>query len=320
MMILDYGYLTKKVITMPEQRSYTIIGAGAVGMYYGSHLQEAGCEVHYLSRSGYEAMTKHGLAVETSEKKTLQNPVQVYQKPEDMPTCDVILIALKTTQNYSLASTLPSILKPESVLIPLQNGLGNEEFLATLAPHHMIVAATTTIGAKKIMPGYVYYSYEGHLQLAKYQIPINHSIQISDLIADFKKAKIETHLHEDYLLMRWKKQLWNICFNGLSVLHQLTCKTLILHHRAELDRIAEETISIASAYDKHINWAYFESMITNTNNVLGDHKSSMLQDYEKGNSLEVEYIYGNAIKAAHAKKISCPELEKLYFQLQKIQR
>ena len=61
-------------------------------------------------------------------------------------------------------------------------------------------------------------------------------------------------------------------------------------------------------------------MITNTNNMLGDHKSSMLQDYEKGNSLEIEYIYGNAIKAAHAKKISCPELEKLYFQLQKIQK
>ena len=52
------------------------------------------------------------------------------------------------------------------------------------------------------MPGYVYYNYEGYLQLAKYQIPVNHWIQISDLIADFKNAKIETHLHEDYLLMR----------------------------------------------------------------------------------------------------------------------
>ncbi len=107
---------------------YAIIGTGAIGGFYGAKLQQAGCEVHFLlhRHSEYEWMRKQGLMIESC-LGTFQLPtVNAYDNVHYMPECDVIIVALKTTQNQYLSELLPPLLKPNSIILLLQNGIGIE--------------------------------------------------------------------------------------------------------------------------------------------------------------------------------------------------
>src|SRR5262245_60049260 len=114
--------------------SYAILGTGAVGGYYGGLLQKAGLDVHFLVRSDYGHIKAHGLRVDSPEGNFHLNKVSAYPDPESMPTCDVAVVAWKTTENEALARTLPKVLKPGGIVLVLQNGLDPERDAAAVVP------------------------------------------------------------------------------------------------------------------------------------------------------------------------------------------
>lgn len=300
----------------PEQkkRSYAIIGAGAVGGYYGVRLQQAGFDVHYLLHTSYEQAKENGLTITTKNDKILVPKMKAYADSHEMPACDVIIIALKTTQNKLLPKILPALLKEDSIIINMQNGLGNEEYLATITNSHPILCATITLGAIKTSPINILIKHEGPIKIAEYcQKPqVTETAKI--IAADFNRSKIPTELYEDYLLIRWQKLLWNIPFNALSVIENSTVDLLIKNHHHMINAVAKEIINIAKAYNKVISTEYFEKMIAFTQTLIG-YETSMKNDYKNRKPLEIEYIYENPLAAAAVKNIKCPTLENLYSRL-----
>src|ERR1039457_6805894 len=109
-----------------KQRSYAIIGSGALGGFYGARLQQAGCEVHFLLHSDYEYVREHGLVCESKDGDFTLPRVNTYRHAQDMPRCDVVCVCLKTTQNHLLPNLLPSVVKDDGVVLVMQNGLGME--------------------------------------------------------------------------------------------------------------------------------------------------------------------------------------------------
>ncbi len=109
-------------------RKYAILGTGALGGFYGAKLQKTGLDVHFLLRSDYEHVKKYGLVVESKDGDFTLPQVNAYQDIETMPQCDVVIVALKTTQNYLLPKLLPSVIKDGGVVLVLQNGLGIASF------------------------------------------------------------------------------------------------------------------------------------------------------------------------------------------------
>ena len=107
-----------------------IIGAGAVGCYYGGRLVEHGQDVHFLMRSDYETVNRDGLSI-TSPLGDAHLKVQANRSTQDIGPCDLVIIALKATSNTALLELIPPLLHEETLLLTLQNGLGNEDFLAT---------------------------------------------------------------------------------------------------------------------------------------------------------------------------------------------
>ena len=85
-----------------SNRTYAILGTGALGGYYGACLQRAGLDVHFLLRSDYEHVKEHGLIVESPDGDFTLPHVNAYQDVAKMPACDVVVVALKTTQNHLL--------------------------------------------------------------------------------------------------------------------------------------------------------------------------------------------------------------------------
>ena len=136
-------------------RRYAIVGTGAIGGYYGAKLQRAGVEVHFLTRSDYEVIRQEGLTVESPEGNFRLGEVRAYRDVADMPPCDVVIVALKTTQNQVLGELLPSLLNSDGVVLVLQNGLGVEDEVAQWVGGDRVLGGLCFICSNKLGPGQI---------------------------------------------------------------------------------------------------------------------------------------------------------------------
>lgn len=203
-----------------SNRSYTILGTGALGGYYGACLQRAGLDVHFLLHSDYAHVSKHGLVIESPEDNFNLPQVRAYDRVSQMPRCDVVAVALKTTQNHLLPQLLPPVIKDDGVVLLLQNGLGIETEVARIVGAERVMGGLCFLCSNKVGPGYIHHLDYKEIKLGEYA----HNYQacgISErmryIANDFERAGIPIVLSEDLLLARWQKLVWNIPYNGLSV-------------------------------------------------------------------------------------------------------
>src|ERR1700761_7477562 len=106
-----------------------VVGPGAIGSYYGAMLSRFGQEVHFLLRSDYDAVKRHGVSIRSPEGNFNIRP-KCARTPDEIGPSDLVLIALKTTANDQFPILLPPLVSPKTAVLTLQNGLGNEEALA----------------------------------------------------------------------------------------------------------------------------------------------------------------------------------------------
>ena len=100
-----------------------VIGTGAVGGYYGGLLARNGYEVHFLLNSDYAHVKKSGLKVDSPNGDFELPQVHAWKSALEMPRCDLVIVALKTTANHLLKDILPEVVHESSKVLVLQNGL-----------------------------------------------------------------------------------------------------------------------------------------------------------------------------------------------------
>jgi 2-dehydropantoate 2-reductase len=305
-------------------RSYAIIGTGALGGFYGAKLQSAGADVHFLVNSDYDRVKTSGLVIRSKDGDFTLPSVNAYDRASQMPTCDVVLVCLKTTHNHLLPSILPAIAKPSSIVVVMQNGLGTETEVAQLLPQHDILGGLCFICSNKVAPGEIHHLDYGQIKLGAYangyrQVGIT---PIMERIAeDFRTAGIEMSMSDDLLLARWQKLVWNIPYNGLSVVLDATTDRLM----ADLDtsqlvtQLMYEIQRIAAAYDRDITDEFINTMLAYTIEMT-PYRTSMKIDYDEGRPLEVAAMFEAPLAFARAKNIDVPRIEMLTQQLQFLDR
>src|SRR5438477_11398298 len=105
-----------------------IIGAGAIGTYYGAKLAHAGNDVHCLMRGNLDDVRREGIFVRGEDENFRVEKVSCYNSTKEIGPCDLVVIAVKSTSNLAIVDLLPALLHERTMLLTLQNGLGNEEF------------------------------------------------------------------------------------------------------------------------------------------------------------------------------------------------
>ncbi len=304
---------------MLEHCTFSIIGTGAVGGYYGALLQRAGFEVHFLLHTDYRHVQQHGLRVESCNGDFELAQVNAYDHPDKMPPTDVVLVALKTTTNHLFPDLLPRVSKPGATILSLQNGLGSEEEIARIFGPEKVMGGLCFLCSNKIGPGHIRHLDYGLITLGEYRPdgqPAGISRRLEQIGSHLKTAGIPITLVEDLALARWKKLVWNIPFNGLSVVHGAYTNELLIdpNIRAKCETMMQEVANASAACARPIEPAFIEKMIRDTEK-MEPYAPSMKLDFDRGNSMEIESIYGNPIRAAKAKGVAMPETEKLYRQL-----
>ncbi|MGB3767917.1 MAG: putative 2-dehydropantoate 2-reductase [Phormidesmis sp.] len=310
---------------------YAVIGTGAIGGYFGGRLSQSGCDVHFLLRSDYEQVRRNGLVVESVNGDFELPDVNAYKQSADMPPVDVVLVALKTTSNDRLADLLPP-LKPDGVVVSLQNGWGVEAAIAQhlkakkgIAPD--IIGGLCFIYANKPGPGRIQHLGYGRLLLGAHNEQGQlHALtpRLKAIAEDFSTAAVEVEAIEDLPMARWRKLVWNVPYNSLSVILDATTGEMMADGkvRSLITTLMEEVIMVANAWGSHtspeiersISRTFTEQMLSLTATV-SSYRTSMKIDYDAQRPLEIEAILGEPLRVAKSLGVAVPAMETIYQQL-----
>jgi 2-dehydropantoate 2-reductase len=306
--------------TSKSNRSYAILGTGALGGFYGARLQQSGAEVHFLLRSDYQHVRQHGLIIDSVQGNFKLPQVNAYASVKQMPPCDVVVIALKTTQNYLLPQLLPPLVSENSTVLVLQNGLGVEAKVAQIVGTEKVVGGLCFICSNKIAPGHIHHLDYGAVVLGQYSAnnqPCGITQRMSDIAEDFRQADISIELIEDLFLARWQKLVWNIPFNGLSVVLNATTEEMMANSAVQnlAEHLMREVQIAAEACGRSLPDSYIQKMLDHTAK-MKPYRTSMKIDYDERRPLEIEAIFGNPLHAAEQAGAPIPRIEMLYQQLQ----
>ncbi len=293
---------------------YGIIGSGAIGGYYGAKLARAGQEVHFLLRSDYEYVKQHGLQVDSCDGSFHLADVNAYLHTEDMPQCDVVLVCLKSVNNSKLQSLLPPLLHDHTLVVLIQNGIGVEEDVQKMFPDVQLAAGLAFICSAKTQPGIVNHQFYGNINFANYSCRDEALMQA--VVDEFREAGIETALVE-YHEARWKKAVWNMPFNGMTVA-LLTQTDLLMKNPSTRQLIREQMMEVVNAAQhlgvKNVDAAFADKMIAMTDSMI-PYSPSMRLDYDFHRSMEIYYLYTRPIEMARAAGYRMPKLEMLEAEL-----
>lgn len=297
---------------------YAIIGTGAVGGYYGGRLANAGHDVHFLLHSDYEYVRENGFHVESCNGSFHLPSPNVYRSVHDMPQADVVIVALKTTRNALLAELLPPLLHPQTLVLLIQNGIGLEPDVQKMFPGLWLAAGLAFICSAKTGPGQVSHQCYGHINIGNYSCPDARTME--QLIADFNASGIKA-AEVEYHEARWKKAVWNMPFNGMTVVMDAQTDKLLQNPStmALIRRQMLEVIGAARALGvQNIDESFADRMIQNTLDMV-PYSPSMKLDHDFHRPMEIDYLYTRAIAEAHKAGFAMPCLEMLEAQLRFIQ-
>lgn len=303
---------------------YGVIGTGAVGGYYGSLLSRCGFDVHFLLHSDYEHVRDNGLIIESINGDFTLPNINAYSHAEDMPQCDVVIIALKTTQNAQLPEILPHIVKKGSIVIILQNGLGIEKDIARIVPDAVVMGGLCFLCSNKIGPGHIRHIDYGAISIGEYAQeykPTGITAHLRFISQEFERAGIPVKLRENIGQARWEKLVWNVPFNGLSVILNSTTDQLIASSSARclIREIMIEVITGAGKCGYSIDDKLADEMLKATEQMT-PYKPSMKLDFEAGRPLEIKEIYWQPITDAESAGYSMTLTRALALQLEYLDR
>ena len=287
-----------------------IVGAGALGLYYGAMLQKAGCDVRFLLRRDFDVISARGLQVYSTGGDFHLPQVQGFRTPEEMGPVDLVVVGLKTFANDSFSPCIAPLLHGETAILTLQNGLGNEEELATLFGAGRVLGGVAYLCANRDEPGTVAHLGAGRIVLG--ESSSRETVRAETIAALFRGAGIDCRSVADLRRARWEKLVWNIPFNGLSALTLRPVDRLVTSPktRALCRDIMLEVIAAANAQglSAPLPESFAEEMLVFTD-AMGSYKPSMLIDREEGRPLELEAILGRPLEAGGAHGVPMPKTE-----------
>jgi 2-dehydropantoate 2-reductase len=302
-----------------DKRTYAILGTGALGGFYGAKLQKSGLEVHYLLKSDYQQVSEQGLIIESKDGDFSLPQVNAYNDVDKMPQCDVVIVSLKTTQNQLLPDLLPPIVKDDGVVLVLQNGLGIEAEIAEIVSNVHVIGGLCFLCSNKVAPGHIHHLDYGQITLGEYTSNYQSTgitKKMQEVTADFENAGISIELLEDLLLGRWKKLVWNIPYNGLSVILDARTDELMtdIHTRQLVESLMWEVVAGAKSTGRTIPESFIQTMLDYTVK-MKPYRTSMKIDFDEKRPLEIEAIFGNPLRKAAAEGVNLQQIRCLYQQL-----
>jgi 2-dehydropantoate 2-reductase len=299
--------------------SIAIVGAGAIGSYYGALLALDGKDVRFLMRSQLKEVRARGLTLRERDRTRHLATVAAFARPEEIGQVDLVVVTLKTTANDALPSLLPPLLGARTTILTLQNGLGNEERLAALAGTERVMGGLCYIAVTRDAPGVVAGFYTpGRMTLGEFEARAGERVHAA--AAMFARVGVVVAVLENLGEARWQKLIWNIPFNGLAITGGGIATDRILSDpglAAQVRPLMDEVAAAARHFGHDVSDAFIQGQIDVTPGMGAYHPSSVV-DFLAGRDVEVEAIWGEPLRRAQAAGLAMPRLSALYAELRRL--
>lgn len=299
---------------MPEPVRIGLIGAGAVGVFYTSLLQRESTHTTLITRQPHEYAVPIQIDSIHGQRHWAPNRVHAQGDPLD-DELDVLIIATKVHASINLVSLVKPYVSKRTVLVLIQNGVFIEDELVHAFSQPVLRALAFICSHRHNYTHIEHIDYGGLTLGVKY----GHDQQalIQPVLDIFMESQIDLHIEEDINVAIWKKLVWNVPFNPLSVFYGGVSTDWLLNDPAAFHRVVmmmDEVVAVAQHLELPISHQFREAMILNTRKMT-PYKTSMCLDNEAGLPIEIEAILGNFVRFSKQLDIPVPMAESIYTQL-----
>jgi 2-dehydropantoate 2-reductase len=289
-----------------------VMGAGAVGAYFGARLRASGEDVVLCARgANLRALRDHGLDI-TSIRGDLRIDVTATDTPRDFAPYDLILFCVKAYDTDTAAQAISGCLKPGGAILTLQNGVENEAKLGAIFGRDAVMGGNARVGVEMIAPGKIVHLSTGHIDFG--ELDGRETDRARNIADVFRRAGILGQLSTDIMTARWDKLIWNGALNTVTTLTRRRVGEILddVEGLRLLRRLMQEIVSVARADGAKISDDRIDAYIAHSQKNLRALKTSTQQDLERGKALEYEALSGAVVRGARRHNISVPTVETIY--------
>jgi 2-dehydropantoate 2-reductase len=276
-----------------------VMGAGAVGCYYGGLLARAGNAVTLIGRRQHvEAVSRAGLFMDTQSFQA-HVPVEASTEAEAVRGAKLVLFCVKSTDTESAAAEIAPHLHADAVVLGLQNGVDNAERLKAVLPHE-VCPAVVYVATEMAGPGHVKHHGRGELVIAP-------TAASERLVALFTAAGVPVQISDNVAGALWAKLIVNCAYNALSAVSQLPYGRLVAVDgvHAVMRDVVEECIAVARGEGVTVPGDMWEA-VERIAGTMPTQLSSTAQDLARGKRSEIDHLNGYVVRRGEALGIAVP--------------
>ena len=290
-----------------------VIGAGAVGCYYGGLLLKAGHDVTFIGRQPHvDTINAHGLLLDT---KTFNGrlPARAATDTTNLVPPDLVLFCVKSADTETAGASLAGRLRPETAVLSLQNGVDNAERLSAVTGH-AVIPVVVYVGSEMAGPGHVRHHGGGGLAIG----PSTGSEALAQM---FQAAGVNITIADDIGKTLWSKLIINCAFNALSAVAGISYGPMLEVEgtRDVVTRVVQEATAVARASGVAIPDDLL-AQILNIPTLMPNQMSSTAQDLARGKPSEIDFLNGHVVRKGAELGIATPTNQALQLMVKLAER
>ena len=283
-----------------NQPRVAVMGAGAVGCYYGGLLARAGAPVTLIGRAVHvDAIRGAGLRFDGLAFQEII-ALDASTETDAVADADLVLFCVKSTDTVTAARAIAPLLKPGALILALQNGVDNAERLRSVLPDHETASAVVYVGTEMAGPGHVKHHGRGELV-------IDPSARSAALAQALVAAGVPTEISDNVRGALWLKLVLNCAYNAVSAIAQMPYGETVAGEGIPqvMDDVIAECLAVASAEGVTIP-GDVPLAVRSIVEAMPAQYSSTAQDLARGKRTEIDYLNGLVVRRAHAHGIATP--------------
>ena len=290
-----------------------VMGAGAVGCYYGAMLARAGNPVTLIARPGHvEAVQRAGLRLQTSSSDEFIK-LKASTGPNAVRGAELVLFSVKSTDTEIAGKAMAPFLGSDTAILTLQNGVDNAERLAA------------TLG-REVIPAVVYVAVEmagaGHVRHhGRGELMIGRASASDAIVAAFAGAGVKVEISDNVMGALWAKLIVNCAYNALSAITQLPYGRLVQNAGvpAIMNDVVDECLALARASGVTVPGDMHET-VRRIAQTMPAQYSSTAQDLARKKRTEIEHLNGFVVRKGEALGVPTPVNRTLLALVQTLER
>ena len=285
-----------------------VMGTGGVGGYFGARLASAGHEVVFVARGKHlEAIRANGLFIESTRGDLHLQSVNVVETPDKAEAADIVMLGVKLWDTETAADAIKPLTDRGAAAVSFQNGVMKDEILSERLGTSRVIGGVCYIASEIVSPGRIRHS--GTMQKLVFG---ESDGSVSPRVNQFRdacvEAGIDVEISSDIRLATWEKFVFLVGLSGTTGLARVPIGPIRTHprSRAFLRDVMDEVVQVGRAESVALPADYADQRLAFCDQIPATMTSSMHNDLERGNRLEVRWLAGDVVVRGEREGIATP--------------